>query len=94
MVVRERTDVVVVVSFLLFDLVRSCSTLFDLCPFFSPRYLAHLVHDGEFSQAAALCPRLLQYDVDMWNRWVLVFAEHDQLLLIGAYVRLSFFHLC
>jgi len=56
---------------------------------FDPRYLAHLVHDGEFSQAAALCPRLLQYDVEMWNRWVLVFAEHDQLLLIGTYVRLS-----
>lgn len=50
------------------------------------RYLAHLVHDGEFIQAAGLCPRLLQYDAEMWSRWVLVFAEHNQLLLIGAYV--------
>lgn len=50
------------------------------------RYLAHLVQDGEFEQAAALCPRLLQLDKDMWSRWVLVFAEHSELLLIGPHV--------
>ena len=50
------------------------------------RYLAHLVHDGEFQQAASLCPRLLQYDVEMWCRWVLVFSEHNQLLLMGQQV--------
>jgi hypothetical protein len=50
------------------------------------RYLAHLVHDGEFEQAAALCPRLLQADKEMWSRWVLVFAEHSELLLIGPHV--------
>jgi hypothetical protein len=53
------------------------------------RYLAHLVHDGEFQQAASLCPRLLQYDVDMWCRWVMVFSEHDQLLLMGDQVPTS-----
>ena len=50
------------------------------------RYLGNLVKTNRFREASKLCARLLRHDKDMWQQWVLVFHEHQQLREIGFYV--------
>jgi vacuolar protein sorting-associated protein 41 len=50
------------------------------------RYLGNLVKTDRFREASKLCVRLLRNDKEMWQQWVLVFHEHQQLREIGFYV--------
>jgi hypothetical protein len=59
-------------------------------------YLNHLIAEERFDDAAALCPKLLQDDVELWQSWIAAFSEKGQTKALAPYIptekpRLSFF---
>ena len=52
------------------------------------RYLGHLITQGEFVKAAALC-RAWSSSPEMWQRWVRIFEQNSQPMTIGRFVPTS-----
>ncbi|KAF9498914.1 vacuolar assembling protein VPS41 [Pleurotus eryngii] len=50
------------------------------------RYIEHLMHEGEFTKAAKLCPKVCGQDVQRWENWILLFADKEELQAIIPYV--------
>jgi vacuolar protein sorting-associated protein 41 len=42
--------------------------------------------DQEYADAAALCPRILRNNAELWEKWVLTFAKQRQLGAISTYI--------
>ncbi|OAY38116.1 vacuolar protein sorting-associated protein 41 homolog [Manihot esculenta] len=50
------------------------------------RYLDHLIVERKYSEAASLCPKLLQGSASAWERWVFHFAHLRQLPVLVPYI--------
>lgn len=53
------------------------------------KYLQALVAEGNYSQAASLCPKILRQDPNLWEQWVYTFADHGQLATIAPHMPVS-----
>ena len=49
-------------------------------------YIDDLLQREAYEAAAQLSPRLLNDDVDMWERWVFLFAQTRQLPKLAPYL--------
>lgn len=52
----------------------------------SEKLLNHLLQDEEYEKVAALCPRLLDNDLERWVYWIDQFKQRRQLSCIAEYV--------
>ncbi|KAH9618528.1 hypothetical protein KSS87_018147 [Heliosperma pusillum] len=50
------------------------------------RYLEHLLAEKKYSEAAELCPKLLQGSASAWERWIIRFAQLRQLPILARYM--------
>lgn len=50
------------------------------------RYLDHLIAEKKYSEAAALCPKLLRGSASAWERWIIRFAQLRQLPVLVPYM--------
>lgn len=50
------------------------------------QYVRHLVDEGEFEKAAAMCPKVHSQNPKQWEDWVYIFAHKRQLHTIIPYV--------
>ncbi|XP_061345356.1 vacuolar protein sorting-associated protein 41 homolog isoform X2 [Gastrolobium bilobum] len=50
------------------------------------RYLDHLIVERKYTEAASLCPKLLQGSASAWERWVFHFAHLRQLPVLVPYM--------
>ncbi|KAI8920586.1 hypothetical protein BC831DRAFT_515430 [Entophlyctis helioformis] len=53
------------------------------------KYIAKLMAEEKYNEAAASCPKLLRTNADLWEHWVHKFAEADKLNAITAFVPLE-----
>ncbi|PPR06614.1 hypothetical protein CVT24_001721 [Panaeolus cyanescens] len=53
------------------------------------KFIAHLVHEGDFIKAASLCPKVCGKDAKRWEKWIFEFAGKNQLQAIISYVPIS-----
>ncbi|CAG0885065.1 unnamed protein product [Darwinula stevensoni] len=56
-------------------------------------YLDHMLRNGHFEQAAALCPKVLGKDQRLWEEEVYKFAHLKQLKVVAPYLPRGDFHL-
>ncbi|KAI9031362.1 hypothetical protein DFJ74DRAFT_655418 [Hyaloraphidium curvatum] len=50
------------------------------------KYLQALVAQGNFDEAASLCPKILRQDPVLWEQWVFTFAEAGQVAHLAPYM--------
>lgn len=46
------------------------------------KFIAHLIHEGDFVKAASLCPKVCGKDVKRWEKWIFEFAGKNQLQVL------------
>ncbi|KAI9138627.1 hypothetical protein BKA69DRAFT_1127186 [Paraphysoderma sedebokerense] len=46
------------------------------------KLLEWLIQNGEFERAAGFCNRILARDIELWEKWIQIFAKHNQLEII------------
>jgi tetratricopeptide (TPR) repeat protein len=52
-------------------------------------YLNYLLQNHEEAKAAALCPRILKRDKDLWEKWIIKFTEKRKTKEIGPYIPIA-----
>ncbi|KAI8813292.1 hypothetical protein BJ742DRAFT_746816 [Cladochytrium replicatum] len=50
------------------------------------KYLTTLIEEGRFSDAAALCPKILRTDATLWEHWIFVFARQKEVKTIKSFI--------
>ncbi|KAJ1566881.1 Vacuolar protein sorting-associated protein 41, partial [Nowakowskiella sp. JEL0078] len=53
------------------------------------KYLATLLEEGHYEEAAALCPKILRKDGKMWEKWIFAFSEAKHVKAIRPYIPLE-----
>ncbi|TPX31569.1 hypothetical protein SeMB42_g07741 [Synchytrium endobioticum] len=52
------------------------------------KYMHTLMTEGKFSEAAAMCPKILRSNVELWEQWITSFVEAEQIHAIRPYIPL------
>ncbi|TPX35873.1 hypothetical protein SmJEL517_g01692 [Synchytrium microbalum] len=42
------------------------------------KYMNTLMGEGKYAEAAAMCPKILRQNVDLWDQWIMAFVEAKQ----------------
>lgn len=50
------------------------------------KYLHALVAQEKYEEAAALCPKILWQDLNLWQQWVFTFADHGHLAALAPHI--------
>ncbi|OCF38071.1 vacuolar protein sorting 41 [Kwoniella heveanensis BCC8398] len=53
------------------------------------KYMQHLLAQGHYDQTASLAPKVLGQDVELWEKWIYIFVQHQQLPAIIPYIPTS-----
>ncbi|WVF72944.1 hypothetical protein IAT40_007762 [Kwoniella sp. CBS 6097] len=53
------------------------------------KYMQHLLGQGHYDQTASLAPKVLAQDVELWEKWIYIFVQHQQLPAIIPYIPTS-----
>jgi len=50
------------------------------------KYMTSLVNENRFSEAAAICPKILRQNGELWEEWILLFNKSNKLSEIIPYI--------